>query len=81
MKVGDRVIVDEIYTTKDGGKVLKVKPFINKILKIQESASMGNLYLLADKQGNNSNVWYYEKQLKKIINESDDIVWHTWGDK
>ena len=81
MKVGDTVIVDEVFTKEDCGRMLKVKPFLSTILRIQKTPSMGYLYLLADKDGNHSNVWYYDYQVKKVQEDSETLLWRAWGDR
>ena len=79
IKVGDLVIVDQVFTRNAGGAMIDVSPFICKIAKIQVTPTFGNIYLLEKSDGNTLKVWYYEQQIKSV-DMADDIMWKTWGD-
>jgi hypothetical protein len=80
MKVGDRVIVSQLFTAEGGGRMIDVEPFVAKIIKVQEAATFGTMYLLENASGETLNIWY-TSDLVVSLQEAEDELWRAWGDK
>ncbi len=80
MEVGNRVIVSQLFTSEGGGRMIDVEPFVAKIIKIQETATFGTMYLLENTDGETLNIWY-TKDLIVSLQKTEDELWRAWGDK
>ena len=75
--VGDVVWTDEIYyIDKTCLKVIKVEPFLARVVKATKTSTFDGAYVLEDNEGKKLYCAYWESDLQPA--EDVEAFWKTW---
>ena len=79
-KLNDKVLINKIFSRDSGGQWIPIIPQYVTVEKVQQTPTLGWLYVLKQEDGKTLPVCYTEED---IIEEYDDeeALWKVWGDK
>ena len=81
-KVGQEVIISQIFEAKQHGQFVKCFPFIAIVVKVEHTPTYGYAYTLAA-DSKEFKVCYWEEDIDgpAVCNQDEEAMWVTWGDQ